>query len=80
MGTARLNITLPKEIIEELAQVVGPRRKSQFIATIIRDRLNELRNVRLREELAEGYRTRTKESSKLAADFLMADLEGWDEY
>jgi metal-responsive CopG/Arc/MetJ family transcriptional regulator len=80
MNTVRLNITLPMEIIEELDQLVGPRQKSRFIATVIRDRLHELRSARLREEMAEGYRTRAKESLELASEFLTADLEGWDEY
>jgi metal-responsive CopG/Arc/MetJ family transcriptional regulator len=80
MGTARLNITLPEELVEELEQAIGPRQKSRFIASTIRERLNELRIVRLREEMTEGYQARTRESSDLAKEFETADLEGWDEY
>jgi metal-responsive CopG/Arc/MetJ family transcriptional regulator len=80
MGTARLNITLPEEMIEELDQVIGPRHKSRFIASTIRNRLDELRVARLREEMIEGYRARHRESSDLAKEFETADLEGWDEY
>jgi metal-responsive CopG/Arc/MetJ family transcriptional regulator len=80
MGTARLNITLPEDMIEELDQVIGPRHKSRFIASTIRERLNEIRIERLREELTEGYQARTLESSDLAKEFETADLEGWDEY
>jgi len=79
MGIARLNITLPEELVEELDQIVGPRRKSRFIASTVRDRLNELRAERLREKLAEGYRARKQESSDLAEAFEAVDLEGWDE-
>ena len=79
MSMARLNITLPEELVVELDQIVGPRRKSRFIASTIRDRLNELRAERLREKLAEGYRTRNQESSDLAKEFEAVDLEGWDE-
>jgi metal-responsive CopG/Arc/MetJ family transcriptional regulator len=80
MSTARLNITLPKELVEELDQAIGPRHKSRFIASTIRERLNEIRIVRLREEMTEGYQARTRESSDLAKEFEAADLEGWDEY
>jgi metal-responsive CopG/Arc/MetJ family transcriptional regulator len=79
MTIARLNITLPEELVVELNQIVGPRRKSRFIASTIRDRLNELRAERLREKLAEGYWARNQESSDLAKEFEAVDLEGWDE-
>ena len=79
MGTARLNITLPEEMIAELDQVIGPRHKSRFIASTIRNRLDELRAASLREEMTEGYRARHRESSELAKEFETADLEGWDE-
>jgi metal-responsive CopG/Arc/MetJ family transcriptional regulator len=78
MSIARLNITLPEELVAELDQIVGPRRKSRFIASTIRDRLNELRAERLREKLAEGYRARMQENSDLAKEFKAVDLEGWD--
>jgi metal-responsive CopG/Arc/MetJ family transcriptional regulator len=80
MGTARLNITLPEEMIEELDQVIGPRHKSRFIASTIRNRLDELRAASLREEMTEGYHARHRESSDLAKEFETADLEGWDDY
>jgi len=79
MGIARLNITLPEELVAELNQIVGPRRKSRFIASTIRNRLNELRAERLREKLAEGYRARNQESSNLTKEFEAVDLEKWDE-
>jgi metal-responsive CopG/Arc/MetJ family transcriptional regulator len=79
MGTARLNITLPEELVEELDQIAGHRGKSRFIASTIRDRLKELRAGLLREELAEGYRARNQESSDLTKDFEAVDLEGWNE-
>ena len=79
MGIARLNITLPEDLVVELNQIIGPRCKSRFIASTIRDRLNVLRAERLREKLAEGYRARNQESSNLTKEFEAVDLEGWDE-
>jgi metal-responsive CopG/Arc/MetJ family transcriptional regulator len=80
METARLNITLPGELVEELDHLVGPRQKSRFIATILRERLTNLREERLEQLLKEGYQTRHREAQEIAKDFEYTDLEGWDEY
>lgn len=79
MGSARLNITLPEEMMAELDALVGPRRKSRFIALTLRDRLNELRTERLRKEMIEGYLSRSGEGIDLSNEFEAVDLEGWDE-
>ena len=80
METARLNITLPGELVEELDHLVAPRQKSRFIATILRERLKKLREERLEQLLKEGYQTRHREGQEITKDFENTDLEGWDEY
>jgi len=80
METARLNITLPGELVEELDHLVPPRQKSRFIATILRERLKKLREERMEQLLKEGYQTRLREGQEIAKDFENTDLEGWDEY
>jgi metal-responsive CopG/Arc/MetJ family transcriptional regulator len=80
METTRLNITLPDELVKELNQFVEPRKKSRFIATILKERLQKLRRERMNQLLKEGYRDRQKEHLEITYDFLNADLEGWDEY
>ena len=80
MGTARLNITLPEELVEELDRIVGPRRKSRFIASTLQERLKKLRTERLEALLKEGYQAGIREGEEIAHDFEKADLEGWDEY
>jgi metal-responsive CopG/Arc/MetJ family transcriptional regulator len=80
MKTTRLNITLPGELVKELEHFVEPRRKSRFIATILREQLKKLKDERLEQLLKEGYQTRHSELIEIVNDFEKIDLEGWDEY
>jgi metal-responsive CopG/Arc/MetJ family transcriptional regulator len=80
METSRLNITLPEELVSELNQLVEPRKKSRFIAFVLRDQLKKLRKERQEKILKEGYQTRKRESEEISRDFSSIDLEGWDEY
>jgi metal-responsive CopG/Arc/MetJ family transcriptional regulator len=80
METTRLNITLPVELVEELNHLVEPRKKSRFIATLLWERLKQLREKQLEKLLMEGYQARHRENQEIAQEFLNIDLEGWDEY
>jgi metal-responsive CopG/Arc/MetJ family transcriptional regulator len=80
MKTSRLNITLPVELVEELDLQVEPRKKSRFIATLLRERLKQLRDEKMEQLLKEGYQTRKKENQEITQDFISTELEGWDEY
>jgi metal-responsive CopG/Arc/MetJ family transcriptional regulator len=80
METARLNITLPDELVKELNQFVGPRKKSRFIATTLRERLKKMRKERQEQILKEGYQTRKRENEEISKEFVPIDLEDWDEY
>ena len=80
METARLNITLPDELVKELNQFVEPRKKSRFIATTLRERLKKLQKERQEQILKEGYQTRAKENEEISKEFIPIDLEDWDEY
>ncbi len=80
MDTIRMNITLPKEIVQALDELTGPRKRSRFISEAIRQRIEQLQNEKLEKILEEGYRANKKESQALASEFEAIDLEGWDEY
>jgi len=51
---ARININVPEEILEEISQVVGPRKRSRFITDAIIRSLNELREKKLAVEYEEA--------------------------
>ncbi|MCK4278252.1 MAG: hypothetical protein KAW82_03565 [Desulfurellaceae bacterium] len=79
-NTARLNITLPKELVQRLNKLVGRRKKSQFIAETLKEKIDKIQNEQLNKLLEEGYKAGKKESLNLIKEFEHVDLEGWDEY
>lgn len=78
--TARINVTLPKELIESVNQIAGPRSRSRLIAESLREHIIQMKKEELEKQLEEGYRAAAKEGIALAREFEAADLEGWDEY
>ncbi len=80
MDTIRMNITLPSGLAEELRQFTGPRRRSQFIAEAVEQRIKQLREKELERALAEGYQATRKEQLEISGEFESIDIEGWDEY
>lgn len=80
MNTVRLNITLPKEIAEQLDNLAEPKKKSHFIAETLRQRIEGIQYEQLQKLLEEGYKSTGQESLFIAREFEPIDLEGWDEY
>jgi len=76
----RLNITLPKKLVQSLDKLAGPRKRSRFIAKALENQIKQYKKTELEKLLAEGYQTTEKESIAFAKEFEAADLEGWDEY
>jgi len=76
----RLNITLPKKLVQSLDKLAGPRKRSRFIAEALENQIKQYEEAKLEKLLAEGYRTTEKENAALAKEFEAVDLEGWDEY
>ena len=80
MNMVRMNITIPEELAEKLDQIVSSRKKSQFIADSLRQRIKRIEEEEREKKLAEGYKARKEEGLSIAEDFTSADLEGWDDY
>jgi metal-responsive CopG/Arc/MetJ family transcriptional regulator len=78
--TARINVTLPRELIEALNQIAGSRSRSRLISESLQVYIQEMQKAELGKKLEEGYRASAKEVVNLAREFEAADLEGWDEY
>jgi len=75
-----MNITIPKELAKQLDILTDPRKKSQFIAEALSERIEKIRYEELQNALEEGYKARKQESRFIAKEFEVIDLEGWDEY
>jgi len=80
MSVVRLNITIQEELARQLNKLVGPRKKSHFIAEALKQRIAEIQEEELNKILEEGYKARKQESLSIAKEFEAVDVEGWDEY
>ena len=78
--TVRINVTLPRDLIDTLNEIAGSRARSRLIAESIQAYIREMQKAELDRRLEEGYRASAKESVDLTSDFESVDLEGWDEY
>jgi metal-responsive CopG/Arc/MetJ family transcriptional regulator len=80
LSTVRVNITLPEELARELDILVGPKKKSRFIAEAVTKRIEDLHREHMEELLEEGYKAVRSENLTLVKEFESVDIEGWDEY
>jgi metal-responsive CopG/Arc/MetJ family transcriptional regulator len=80
MSVVRMNIIIPEELAHQLDKLVGPKKKSRFIAETLKQRIEKIQREELQKTLEEGYKTRKEESHAIAKEFESSDLEEWDEY
>ena len=78
--TVRLNVTLPKGLVEAMNRMTEPRKRSRFIAEAVRQKIEQKEKEAMEMLLVEGYQAAAKESLAVAKEFESADLEGWDDY
>lgn len=78
--TARVNITLPEDVLKSLDSITEPRERSRFITTAIMEKIERRQKEELSLLLKEGYIERRQEALELSREFEAADLEGLDEY
>jgi CopG family transcriptional regulator / antitoxin EndoAI len=79
-NNVRLNVTLPKDLVDSLRLIAEPRSRSRIISESLRAYIKEKQRADLDKLLVEGYRATAKESIVIAGDFEAVDLEGWNEY
>ena len=77
--TLKLNFTFPDDVAEMLRARVGRRKRSAFVAEATREKLKELEEEQLRQELIEGYKARRKEAEEINKEWEYATLESWPE-
>ena len=78
--TVRLNVTLPKGLVEAMNRMTEPRKRSRFIAEAVRQKIEQKKRKEMERLLVEGYQAAAKESLALTKEFESVDLEGWDDY
>jgi Arc/MetJ-type ribon-helix-helix transcriptional regulator len=80
MNAVRMNITIPEDLAHRLDLLVGPRKKSRFIAEAVKERIERMEHDKLCKVLEDGYKARRGEGLSIARDFDQLTIEGWDEY
>jgi CopG family transcriptional regulator / antitoxin EndoAI len=78
--SVRVNITLPKGLLQALDALTGARNRSRFIREAVEVRIAQREKEALDAQLAEGYRAGREESLRIAETFETVDLEGWGDY
>jgi metal-responsive CopG/Arc/MetJ family transcriptional regulator len=80
MRAIRMNVTIPKELAQQMDELTGPRKRSQFISEALKQRIDEIQHEKAQKALEEGYKARKEESRSITKEFETVDLEGWDEH
>ena len=65
----RINISIPIEVLKLLDEVVPPKKRSQFIAEAIMQYANDIKRLRLREQLKEGYLANAESDRQIAEEW-----------
>ena len=78
--TVRINVTLPRELLESVNNIAGSRSRSRLISESLQEYVRKIKKDELEKQFEEGYQAAAKESIALAEEFEAVDLEGWDEY
>ncbi len=60
--TVRLNVTLPKGLVEAMNRVTEPRKRSRFVAEAVRQKIEQKEKEEMESLLVEGYQTAAKEN------------------
>jgi len=76
----RLNVILPRDLVDSLNQIAGPRNRSRMISESVREYIRQRNKAELEKRLEEGYRVSAAENIAMTKEFEAVDLEGWDEY
>lgn len=66
MHTARLNITLPSDLVKDMADIPN---KSAFIAESIRQRIARERKESIEKSLRAAYMASTEEDKKISSEW-----------
>jgi metal-responsive CopG/Arc/MetJ family transcriptional regulator len=75
-----MNITIPIDLAHQLDKLAVSKKRSQFIAEALKEKIEKIKRKELQEALEEGYKARKQENLSFVKEFEIVDLEGWDEY
>jgi len=76
MQAQRLNITLPYELARDFRKAIPARKRSQFIAEAVKEKISKKRN--LKQDWVKSLKAQEKIIKEIREDFKYADAEVWE--
>jgi metal-responsive CopG/Arc/MetJ family transcriptional regulator len=75
MTNKSINITLPEEILQDLANCAQEGERSSFISACLKESFNNIRKEKLRQQLEAEYKDASTEDNKIHNEFEYSDIE-----
>ena len=73
----RIGISIPDSTLNKLRQLVPERKRSEYIAKALEEKLNEEKRKRLQEEMIKGYKANVKEDADMAEEWFHIEEEAY---
>lgn len=77
MAKKKINLTLDEGVIKRLTCQVPARQRSRFINDLVSERLTEMEEEALAEELRKGYIARAEEDEQTNTDWGSATVQSF---
>ena len=73
----RIGISIPDSTLKELRQLVPERKRSEYIAKALEEKLNEEKRKKLQEKMINGYKANVKEDVNMAEEWFHIEEEAY---
>ena len=78
--TEKVTLTLPKDLMENIREIVPPGGYSKFVTEAVEYFIETKRRKELRERLINGYQVNASRDSAISAEWEAVDDETWLKY
>jgi len=79
-ASEKVTLTLPKDLMESIREIVPPRGYSKFIAEAVEYFIENKHRRELRERLINGYQVNAARDAVINAEWEAVDDEAWLKY
>ena len=73
----RIGISIPDSTLKEFRQLVPERKRSEYIAKALEEKLNEEKRKKLQEKMINGYKANVKEDVNMAEEWFHIEEEAY---
>jgi len=75
----RVNITLPDYVADEVKNILPYGSVSSFISEAIEEKLQKIKEEKLRSQMIEGYKSSASDDREIKSDFDLTSGDGLDD-